>query len=48
MQNIGYQNRNAMIALGTFTFALFLYFIQLILTILMFIYLTASFQKCNG
>lgn len=27
MQDIGYNSRNAMISLGTFTFAIFLYFI---------------------
>jgi hypothetical protein len=29
MQNIGYQNRNALYGLGTFTFLIFLYFLRL-------------------
>ena len=37
-----------MIGLGTFTFALYLYFIQLAITILLFIYLNATFGKCKG
>lgn len=37
-----------MIALGTFTFAFLLYFIRLALTILIFIYLKITSEKCKG
>ena len=48
MQDIGYNSRNAMIALGTFTFAIFLYFIQFTLLILITFYLIVTWGKCKG
>ena len=35
MQNIGYDNRNAMLGLATFTFLIIIYFVKLIIVILM-------------
>ena len=35
MQNIGYDNRNAVIGLGTFTFLIIIYFIRLILAFIL-------------
>ena len=45
MQNVGYQNRNALYGLGTFTFVIYLYFIRLGLVMLIKIYLKISKKR---
>ena len=34
MQNVGYDNRNAMIGLATFTFFIFIYFMRIFLALI--------------
>ena len=45
MQDIGHDNRNAMVALGTFTFAIFFYFIQIAFLIFIGIYILVTMKK---
>jgi len=45
MQNIGYQNRNALYGLGTFAFIIYLYFIRLGLVMLIKLYQKISKNK---
>jgi len=46
MQNIGYDNRNAMIGLGTFTFLIYLYFARLALVTIIKIIKKISKKRC--
>jgi hypothetical protein len=48
MQNIGYQNRNAVYGLGTFTFLIFLYFFRLALVIIFKLILKISKKKIKN
>ena len=48
MQNIGYQNRNAVYGLGTFTFLIFLYFLRLALVIIFKLILKISKKKIKN
>ena len=48
MQDIGYNDRNALTGLGTFTFLIFLYFIRCGLILILKIYLLITKSKYGG
>ena len=48
MQDIGYDNRNSMISLGTFTFVIFIYFIQIAFLLLIWVLIQVTKGKFKG